>query len=139
MAVNVYPTLDRAGWIEGPYEKVQMALADYIGTNYSQSNTFNGQLSSLIYAIQQNPNNIENTCSQIQRDFLSMVEKYVDDAQVEVSYKNMQNEKTGIPYETRFEIQIGAWFDTPNGRGSLHQAVTIEANQLLRIAEVVKR
>lgn len=139
MPVNVYPTLDRAGWIQGPYEKAQIALADYIGTNNSQSNTFNGQLSSLIYAIQQNPNNIENTCAHIQRDFLSMLDVYVDDAQVEVTYKNIIDPNTGVEIDTRFELQIGAWFDTPTGRGSLHQAVTVEANQILRIAEVVKR
>lgn len=138
MPTNVYPSLDKAGWIEGPYEKVQMALADYIGTNYSQSNTFRGQLCSLIYAVQQNPNNIENTTAQIQREFLSMLEVYVNDAQVEVTSTPVRN-RDGIEIENRFEILIGAWFDTPTGRGSLHQAVTVEANQLLRIAEVVKR
>lgn len=139
MPVNVYPTLDRAGWLEGPYEKVQMALADYIGTNYSQSNTFQGQLCSLIYVLQQNPNNIGNTCSRIQNDFSSMLENYVDGATVEVTSAAVVDPNSGFEIENRFEIMIGAWFDTANGRGSLHQAVTVEANQLLRIAEVVKR
>jgi hypothetical protein len=139
MAENVYPTLDRAGWLKGPYEKVQMALADYIGTNYSQSNTFQGQLCSLIYAIQQNPNNIEETCNRIQNDFLIMVENYVDDAQVEVTFTPVRDTYTGAEIENRYEILLGAWFATSSGRGSLHQTVMIEGTQLLRIAEVVKR
>lgn len=139
MAVNVYPTLDRAGWLEGPYEKVQMALADYIGTNFSQSNTFQGQLSSLVYALQQNPNNIGNLCSRIQSDFLTIIENYVEGASTEVTSKPVRDPHTGNEIENRFEILIGAWFDTASGRGTLHQAVTVEAAQLLRIAEIVKR
>lgn len=139
MAVNVYPTLDRAGWLEGPYEKVQMALADYIGTNYSQSNTFQGQLCSLIYAIQQNPGEIGNICSRIKSDFTTMLEGYVDGATVEATFSPVIDPNTGNEIENRYDISIGAWFDAPTGRGSLHQAVTVEANQLLRIAEIVKR
>lgn len=139
MAVNAYPTMDQRGWLKDPNQKALAIINDYAGSNHSQSNIFLGQVKSLQYALQQNPNNIPSLCGQIQTELTAMATAYMDGVVVDVGYEPVVDKNTRRVIDTRFNIKIGMWFDTPTGRGSLHGAITVEDKKIIGLFEIEQR
>lgn len=52
MGTPCVPSLTAAGWATDPGMKLDLAFADYLASNYSQSEVFEGKISSLPYVIQ---------------------------------------------------------------------------------------
>lgn len=46
------PSLSSLGWVTDPVKKFDLAIADFLASNYSQSEVFYGKIASLPYVIQ---------------------------------------------------------------------------------------
>lgn len=139
MPVNAYPTMDQRGWVTDPNQKALAIINDYIGSNHSQSNTFLGYVKSIHYALQQNPNDIGGFCRAVQNDLTDFATSYMDGVVVDVGFQPSVDRLTQRIIDTRFDIQIGLFFDTPTGRGSLHGAITVENKKVIGLFEVEQR
>lgn len=103
MARNTYTTMDRVGFINTNSTMAERILADYLGTNASQSNTFKNQLVSLIATVKNNPNNPIAVANQVQTELNGLFNSYMDNAVVEATAKQM-NTTTNL-YEIEIYIQ----------------------------------
>lgn len=88
MATNKpYPSLSTSGWLNSIAEKADRVLANFIATEENQTNTFRGQVTSLIYLIREHPEDMESLENDVRKSLLRLFEKYFEMVEVEVSTK----------------------------------------------------
>jgi len=83
---NVIPHLSRDGWMSNPIDIISKLFEYYIASEYSQSNTFRGNVASLKYDLESGKSITEKK-DNIVRSLRTMYERYysIDDVTVEVS------------------------------------------------------
>lgn len=83
-----YPTLSRQGFVSTPVEICEQVFADFVATNYSQSNLFYGQLLSLPQIIQSCGQDLSKLVVKTQESLQSLLSQYFSGVQVYVSQKS---------------------------------------------------
>ena len=81
---NIYYALDTVGYVKEPAAIAERILADYLGTNFSQSIIFFGRLKSLQHTIQVNAGNMNATATAIQSDLNTLLSADLDSVTVNV-------------------------------------------------------
>lgn len=138
MIRNTYPTVDSSGWLTSPNAIAECILADYAGTNYSQSAVHYGTLLSLSKAIQNNPNDMDGVAIQVRTDLEQMFNNFLYG--VEVQTRSIpQTDENGVESGSRYNLQMGVWYDTSNGRDSLMRAISITDNKIITRLHVIER
>lgn len=138
MIRNVYPTVDSAGWLSSPNAIAECILSDYAGTNYSQSAVHYGTLRSLSKAVQNNPNDMDGVAIQVRTDLEQMFNNFLFGVEVQtraIPQVDGRGEESG----SRYELQMGVWYDTSNGRDSLMRAISITDNKIITRLHTIER
>ncbi len=134
MAANTYPTLDTVGFITNPRSKAERILADYLGSNYSQSNVFLGRVKSLTYAIKNNTNDIVKTAQQVNDDLSTLFNAYLDNVTVDVQPQPIKN---SLQQDTsRYDLQIKIQYLNNGVLESLGKTIQLDNTGFLRIASL---
>lgn len=133
MPVNTYCSLTTAGFITSPTQKAVEAFADYLSTNFSQSNVHYGELKSLAKATADNPNDMAQLCIRISNDLTELMGAYLNEVEVEVKANPIDLNSA------RYELEIGVWFDSNGVRENMVRALKIENQRVKNIAEIVSR
>lgn len=84
------PTLSTQGWCTGMFEKVNKILSYYLTSQYSQTIHHRGFVRSLPYTVSQHSNNPFLLSEKIREDILTIFKNYVDNIEVDVSYKQFE-------------------------------------------------
>jgi len=74
MAQRCVPTLSTDGWVTDPVIMFDRAFADFMTSNYSQSNEFHGAIASLPWVIQKttgDPTALKNVSKKVLEDHLN--------------------------------------------------------------------
>lgn len=66
-----FPSLSDQGWVKSNREIADFALSHFFESNYSQSQLYNGSVSSLAYIIQENNGDVNSTASDIETKLTS--------------------------------------------------------------------
>lgn len=133
-----YPALDTSGWLTSPNAIAENILTNYAGTNYSQSAVHYGTLKSLSKAIQNNPNDMEGVGVQVRGDLESLFGTYLFNVEVRTQVVPMRD-NNGQESGSRFDLQMGVWYDTANGRDSLMRAISITDNKVITRLHEIER
>lgn len=79
MGTPCVPSLTAGGWVTEPGMKLDLAFADFLASNYSQSEVFEGKISSLPYIIQHTSGNVDalrrEAADSLQRHLHKLFEK----------------------------------------------------------------
>lgn len=79
MRTPCVPSLTAGGWVTDPGAKLDLAFADFLASNYSQSEVFEGKISSLPYVIQQTAGKVDalrrEAADSLQRHLQKLFEK----------------------------------------------------------------
>jgi hypothetical protein len=127
-----YTSLDSAGYISSPTAIADRLLADYIASNYSQSNIFFGQIKSLAYTVRSNPNNTFNLCRQITNDLETVYNAYLDNVSVDVTAEQIDN--TSV-----LEVTIVVQYLSNGLITTLAKSLQTDSTGTARIAELESR
>lgn len=138
MASNVYPTMDSAGFITGSRSKAERILADYLSTNFSQSNIFYGRLKSLVYAVKNNTNDMSGLGVQVTRDLEELFNAYLDGVSVDVQAVPTKTE-VGTTNDGVYDLQISVQFMVGGVLEELAKSIQIESTGLSRLVDIQKR
>lgn len=79
------PTLTASGWVDNIAEKADSAMAYYFTSDFSQSNVWAGQITSLPYEVQQNNSDPQSLQRVIQQDIKNYLGRYFDTVTCNVS------------------------------------------------------
>jgi hypothetical protein len=82
---EVVTTMDSAGWLTNPAQKADRLMAYFLVNNHSQSNLFLGQVRSLPYIIQSNPNDMPSVQTQVSNALNTVFGAAFDQVQVSVA------------------------------------------------------
>lgn len=99
---NVVPTLDTSGWVKGVAQKAERVMSYYVTTQYSQSNTFKGQVRSLQSTIQRTMHDKSALMQAVQTDMIALLNAYYDSVSVSVDIKPYKGD------ENKMNIQMTA-------------------------------
>lgn len=132
---NIYYALDTVGYVKEPAAIAERILADYLGTNFSQSIIFFGKLKSLQHAIQVNAGNMSATADAIQNDLNTLLSAYLDSVTVNVVATPILN--TFGQETAQYEMLIEATFSTGKGMESLASTIRETNEGFKRIASIV--
>lgn len=138
MAENVYITLDSVGFLTTPESKAERILADYIGTNFSQSNVFYGKLKSLIYAVKNNTNDMSNLALQVSNDLTELYEKYLSGVVVDVRAVPTTTASGGVN-DAVYELQMEVQFLSGSNVVQLAKSIMVDNKGLGRLMTIEKR
>lgn len=133
MPENTYCSLTTAGFITSPTQKAVEAFADYLSTNFSQSNVHFGELKSMAKSTADNPNDMAQLCIRISNDLTELMGVYLNEVEVEVKANPIDLNSA------RYELEIGIWFDSNGVRENMVRALKIENQRIKNIAEIVSR
>lgn len=138
MAERVYPALDTVGFIKNPTTIADRLLADYIGTNYSQSNVFHGKLKSLSYATKNNTNDMVGLCDQMTRDLTELFSRWLNNVAVEVTAHPTETH-IGTPNESLVDIHIAIQYSANGVMQELSKSIRYDNTATTRIAKLESR
>lgn len=138
MATNVYPTMDSVGFITDARTKAERLLADYLGTNFSQSNIFHGRLKSLVYAVKNNTNDMSGLGVQVTRDLEDLFNAYLDGVTVDVQAVPMKFDN-GTINDGVYELQLSVQFMVGGVLEELAKSIQVENTGLARLVNIEKR
>lgn len=79
------PTLTASGWVSNIAEKADSAMAYYFTSDFSQSNIWAGQITSLPYEVQLNNSNPQELRLAIEADMKTYLGRYFDTVTCNVS------------------------------------------------------
>lgn len=131
MANNPVPTLTSKGWVADAESKADALLSYYFTSQYSQSNLFAGNISSLQYMIQQwgnNPSALQNKLSQALQTYLG---RYFDNAAVDVTVLDPTSQQ-----DARLTVRVDAMV-TQNGENySLGRLVSFLNSTIVSIMNI---
>lgn len=106
-----FPTLSENGWVENGKIKADYLMAHFLESDFSQTQLYNGHVSSLAYLVQKNMNNIANLVSDVNQTLNSYFERYFTDVYVEtkeVEDPSGNNNITGISIFISFKDENGS-------------------------------
>jgi len=130
MPKAVYPALDGSGWLTTPTTVLDAVMADFYGSDNSQSYLFAGSVTSLAWIIQENKGDLSATANSIQLKLQTMLLKYFDGATVEASpYETTSSLGGGI--EIYVEIRDGDVTVT------LHHLLTLNEGRLADVKKML--
>lgn len=85
---NILPTLSSSGWVDEIAEKADRVMAYFFVSEYSQSNIFRGNITSLPHLIQKFGNEPEVLKSEISRKVQDLLGRYFDEVSVDAEITN---------------------------------------------------
>lgn len=133
---NVYCALDTVNFVSEPAVIAERVLADYLGTNFSQSIIFLGKLKSLQYSIQSNTGNMINTATAIESDLQTLFGAYLDSVTVRVTAEPILTADK-LPTD-RYEMFIDVTYSTGKGMETLASTIRETNEGFRRIASIVR-
>lgn len=136
MARQNYSSLSTAGIIKNPILIAENLFADYLGTNVSQSNTFD--LVSMASAVQKYGSNEVGMRGQVQNDLMALFTSYFENVDVQVT-TSIVSDQYGQGTESRYNLIMEVWFDADGNRSSLVQALQVENSTIKNIATIEVR
>lgn len=80
----VVPSLGPDGWCADPAKMGDILFSHFLLSDYSQSNLFLGQVSSLAYLIHKNAGSLEQTASAVQSTLITYFGKHFNNVNVVV-------------------------------------------------------
>lgn len=83
--VTPVPSLSVGGWIVTPQQKADFLMAHFYESMNNQTYTFQGQISSIQYLIEQNSGNMPKTCDAIRTCLEQYLGRYYQSAIVQVT------------------------------------------------------
>lgn len=138
MANNVYPTMDSVGFITDARTKAERILADYLGTNFSQSNIFQGRLKSLVYAVKNNTNDMSGLGVQVTRDLEDLFNAYLDGVTVDVQAVPTKFDN-GSVNDGVYDLQLSVQFMVGGVLEELAKSIQVENTGLARLVNIERR
>lgn len=138
MAENVYITLDSVGFLTTPESKAERILADYIGTNFSQSNVFYGRLKSMVYAVKNNTNDMAGLANQVTNDLSELYGKYLSGVVVDVQAVPTV-EPNGSINDAVYELQMDVQFLSGSNVVQLAKSIMVDNKGLGRLMTIERR
>ena len=138
MAENVYITLDSVGFLTTPESKAERILADYIGTNFSQSNVFYGRLKSMVYAVKNNTNDMAGLANQVTNDLSELYGKYLSGVVVDVQAVPTV-EPNGSINDAVYELQMDVQFLSGSNVVQLAKSIMVDNTGLGRLMTIERR
>lgn len=92
----VVPSLSAAGWLTDPMDMADRLLAYFFTSDYSQSLTFAGKISSLQYLIANHPKNMIELSDAINNTLTHFLSQHFDQANIDVRMDKSNNANVGI-------------------------------------------
>lgn len=138
MPSNVYPTMDSTGFISSARSKAERILADYLGTNFSQSNIFHGRLKSLVYAVKNNTNDMSGLGVQVTHDLEELYNAYLEGVSVEVQAVPVKFDN-GAVNDGVYDLQIHVQYMVGGVLEELAKSIQVENTGLARLVDIQKR
>ncbi len=120
-----YPTLSRQGLVSTPIEICEQLFADFVATNYSQSNLFYRQLVSLPQIIQSSGQDLSLLVTKTQTSLQSLLSQYFTGVQVYVSQKSSNPAEENAAQRT---LVVSASFQYNGITYDFAQELTQQAN-----------
>jgi hypothetical protein len=82
------PSLSTAGWVVSPQQKADLLMAHIYESMNNQTYTYPGNITSIQYVIEKHAGDIPGTCQAIQVAMETYLQRYYDDATVQVASDN---------------------------------------------------
>ena len=105
------PTLTEDAWVDNPESIADFCLANFFASDYSQTQFYLGNVSSLAYLIQENNNNVIGTINAIETTLVSYLKRYLKNVAVQVS----ENSKSVQSGSSDVSLDLYVEFDDSNG------------------------
>jgi hypothetical protein len=81
-----FPSLSESGWITDSRQIGDYLFAHFFASNYSQTQIYIGQVSSMAYIIATNADDIDKTVSTLQQQLQTYFGRYFSTVTVEIRY-----------------------------------------------------
>ena len=125
---KVIPHLSRDGWMKDPSSMVNKLFEYFIVSEYSQSNTFRGEIASLKYILEHNNTN-DDIKSEIMKALTIMYGRYFTDILIHV---NISEDETSLVV-----IAISADVTAGKKRYTLDQNLEIDGGTLANMNKLI--
>jgi len=123
---SAVPSLSSDGFITEIRKKADMVMAHYFASDYSQSNAFLGEVTSLAYQVQQYGSDTNRLKEEIETKLTRYLERYFDAASVTVTI-------TDGTSANRYNIDFDAMVVKDNLRYSVGRLVEVQNGRLANI------
>lgn len=130
--VKKVPSLSASGWLSEISERADALMAYYISSEHSQSYIYSGQITSLIYHIQQNGDNLSRLESRVEQDLGIYLKRYFEEVEISVS--------TDLPDANdpnRINLTIDCIIVDNGYRYSLGREIKAENNRVVKTFDTV--
>lgn len=104
---NILPTLSSSGWIEEIAEKADRVMTYFFVSEYSQSDSFKGNITSLPHLIQKFGNDPLTLKSEVSRKLQGLLERYFDEASVGTEITNEDQAHSKMDLEVSVMLRDG--------------------------------
>lgn len=102
---NILPTLSSSGWIEEVAEKADRVMSYFFVSEYSQSEIFKGNVTSLPHLIQQFGNDPLVLREEVTRKLQGLLERYFEEAVVTTEITNEDQPASRIDLEISVRVR----------------------------------
>lgn len=131
----LYPALSETGWISSPEQVADALFADFYESNYSQTNIYNGQVSSFAYIIQNGQGDIQKTISLLETTLRSYFLRYFKSVDVEI--RDVSSEVPGSdPNSSR--ASLGIYLSFTDVQDRTYNLARVIQNAGTKSAKVIK-
>jgi len=130
MATIVVPTLSGSGWLTGVAERADALLSYFLVSDYTQSNTHRGGITSLPYLIQNKSRNIFSLKEDIASALSLLLRRYFDNASVSVELDNPDARSA------RYNLTLSVIITDAGKRYSLGKLIDVVNNRVHRVTNL---
>lgn len=120
------PSLSDAGWISSNRDKVSSLLSYFYASQYSQSQFFYGNISSMSYLLYKYGTNPSDMAAEVEDVLLSYLGRYLNNVIVEVTPNLSDNPQASINIYVQF-------LDDNGNPVTFSNLLLIEGNKIVKI------
>lgn len=131
MKKKVVPELGAGGWVEDPIEQLNLLFGHMLSADYSQSNIYRGNVTSIQYLIanhQDDPTNLKSAVDAALTEYLG---RYFDTVTVETY--------TGDDTEREYVLFISADVTRNGVTYSLSKAAKVDGGKIIEVTAEANR
>lgn len=104
MTTKPVPSLGSRGWVDDPDTLIDQLFANMLTTDFSQSQLYSGNLTSLQYLVKTSGHDPQVFCTDLQETLERYLGRYFDLVQAKVTSYYLDKDINDGPYGVRIEV-----------------------------------
>ena len=91
-----FPSLSESSWLTTSQRIADAVIAHFLISNYSQSNIYTGNVSSMAYVIEQGQGDVNKTISLLENTLTTYLKRYFNQVSIEIKELNISNNSSNV-------------------------------------------